>query len=51
MTLEHDGQKQKIEIQPRSLYVMRGAVRWYRHEVVARDYRYSITFRTVAAEG
>jgi alkylated DNA repair dioxygenase AlkB len=50
MTLEHDGQKQKIEIQPRSLYVMRGAVRWYRHEVVARDHRYSITFRTVASE-
>jgi alkylated DNA repair dioxygenase AlkB len=50
MTLEHDGEKQKIEIQPRSLYVMRGAVRWYRHEVAARDHRYSITFRTVASD-
>jgi alkylated DNA repair dioxygenase AlkB len=50
MTLEHDGRKGKSEIQPRSLYVMRGALRWYRHEVVARDHRYSITFRTVAED-
>jgi alkylated DNA repair dioxygenase AlkB len=50
MTVGLDGQKQRIEIQPRSLYVMRGAVRWYPHEVVARDHRYSITFRTIAAE-
>lgn len=50
MTLEHDGRSDKLEIRPRSLYVLRGPARWYRHEVVARGHRHSITFRTVSAE-
>jgi alkylated DNA repair dioxygenase AlkB len=50
MTLEHDGRTDKLEIRPRSLYVLRGPARWYRHEVVARGHRYSITLRTIAAE-
>lgn len=50
MTLEHSGMKEKLAIARRSMYVLRDAARWYRHEVVAREHRYSITLRTVAAD-
>jgi alkylated DNA repair dioxygenase AlkB len=39
-----------LELEPRSLYVMQGPIRWlWQHSVLpARDLRYSITFRTRA---
>ena len=42
-----------LELEPRSLYVMQGPIRWlWQHSMPpARELRYSITFRTRANEG
>jgi len=39
-----------LELEPRSLYVMQGPIRWlWQHSMLpARELRYSITFRTRA---
>jgi hypothetical protein len=49
LTLEHDGRRSVYVVAPRSLYVMKGVARHYRHGLTATDHRYSITFRTIAA--
>jgi alkylated DNA repair dioxygenase AlkB len=41
-----------LELEPRSLYVMQGPIRWlWQHSMLpARELRYSVTFRTRAKE-
>ena len=41
-----------LELEPRSLYVMQGPIRWlWQHSMLpARELRYSITFRTRATD-
>jgi alkylated DNA repair dioxygenase AlkB len=41
----------KYEIEPRSLYVMEGDLRWnWQHKATAKELRYSVVFRTYTGE-
>lgn len=45
--------RQTLVLEPRSLYVMQGPIRWlWQHSMPpARELRYSITFRTRTSDG
>lgn len=50
LTVEHDDERTAVVLAPRSLYILAGVARSYRHGLTATEHRYSLTFRTVAAE-
>lgn len=50
LTVEHDDTRTAVVLAPRSLYILAGVARWYRHGLTATEHRYSLTFRTIAGE-
>ena len=48
LAIEEEEGVVRYQIEPRSIYILRGTARWHRHALTAHRQRTSITFRTIS---